>query len=178
MKTKRFFYTAIICSSFIFSVLGISCTNRAATTVTTTETTMETNLLFKYGQIFEVGIVPIKDFETQGLIFVESSATYDLNGNIIDGSEITYDMLMREAQKLGADAIINLKIDERQRFIETEEVRITSRGTDQDTTRDRRVVFSKIIEYRANALAIRYTDAILVPAVFGSNESSNSNEVD
>ena len=120
------------------------------------------------GQIMQVNIAPIKNFNTLGLIFVESTATLDSNGNIIEGSKITLDMLMREAHRLGADDIINLKIDEIQSFSTGMRTIPTSirdvDGTIRIVNRETNEQFVTItIHYKANALAIKYTDAIIMP---------------
>jgi hypothetical protein len=182
MKKGKLHFVAVT-ALMIFVVLGL-----ASTCGTTPEPTREfvtgtssvTSLMFKDGQIFEVGVVPVKDFTTAGLIFVASTAKYDSNGRIIEGSKITFDMLMREAQRLNADAIINIKLDETHRFIETEEVRTTSRRNPNtgviEEREERVIVLTKEVEYKANALAIRYTSAVLIPAANNSREFSNAGE--
>ncbi|MCL2443724.1 MAG: hypothetical protein FWD13_09735 [Treponema sp.] len=124
-------------------------------------------LMAKDGHVMQVNIVPMKDFNVLGIIFVESSATVDSDGNIIEGSRITYEMLMREAQKLNADDIINLKIDEIHNIIITEEVKIVptrefdGAGGYRTVDRERVVqVVTRTIDYKANALAIKYTNAV------------------
>ncbi|MCL2410993.1 MAG: hypothetical protein FWC97_05045 [Treponema sp.] len=108
---------------------------------------------FREGQAFQARTVAVKDFVGLGLVFVETSATFDSNGRMIEGSEITFDMLMREAHKLGAHAIINIKIDEIHHINKTEDEIVT-----------------KTIVYKANALAIKYTDAIIVPVINDTQE--------
>jgi len=134
------------------------------------------------GRIMHVIIPQLRDFSTLGLIFVESSATYDSNGNIIEGSKITFDMLMREAHKVGADDIINLKIDEIENFTITEEIRtVSTRVTDQNTGSSRVVeremtvqTVTKTVNYKANAIAIKYTNHIPSPNINITQEASNS----
>ncbi|MDR2370816.1 MAG: hypothetical protein LBD71_04995 [Treponema sp.] len=50
-----------------------------------------------------------KDFETKGMIFVETSVKRDTNGETI-----TYDLLLKEAQNLGGEAIVNVAIDKKE----------------------------------------------------------------
>ncbi|MCL2762905.1 MAG: hypothetical protein FWD36_06860 [Treponema sp.] len=132
--------------------------------------------MFTDGEIkqvdFATSIVTTKDFITLGLIFVESSATIDSNGHIIEGSKITLDMLMREAQKLGADDIINLRIDEIQHITVSDETRIVQTTIAEsfyygqrvivDTEQKMQIVVRRI-DYKANALAIKYTNTIVTP---------------
>ena len=97
-----------------------------------------------YGNINNVAIA-VKDFETRGIIFVRSAETIDGNGNHT-GSKITYEMLMLEAQKLGADDIINIKID-------VNPVREVIHENGFNVTRT-------VYNYTATALAIKYTNAL------------------
>jgi len=89
----------------------------------------------------------VKDFAPVGLIFVTSSETIDSLGNH-RGSKITYEMLMREAQKLDANDVINIKIDVNQ------VVEVTNAAGFE--------VVKTTFNYTASALAIRYTNAIAV----------------
>jgi len=66
-----------------------------------------------------------KDFISVGIIFVKSQAIIDQYGNVLSGSKITYEMLMKEVEKLGGDDIINLRIDE-ERNSKTKEVSYTA----------------------------------------------------
>jgi hypothetical protein len=94
-------------------------------------TTIDTK---KEGLEHRVAPVSPRDFDITGIIFVSSTAKINSRGEIIEGSDITYDMLMREAQKLGGNDFINLRIDER---------KVNSRNP---TTAD----------YKATTLAIKY----------------------
>ncbi|MDR2731380.1 MAG: hypothetical protein LBB81_10860 [Treponema sp.] len=95
-----------------------------------------------------VSMIPLvsKDFDIVEIVFLTSSATRNSRGDIIEGSEITFNMLMKEAQKLGADDIVNLRIDEI--TTETEKVTVTERRTETEKV--------TITEYKASALAIKY----------------------
>ena len=130
----------------------------------------------KTGEIIQVNyssnIVTTKDFKTLGLIFVESTAVIDSDGYIREGSKITFDMLLREAQKIGADDIINLRIDEIKNISVTEEIRRISKvirspnGQSQTVESDEMVkILNTTVIYKASALAIKYTDTILIPTV-------------
>jgi hypothetical protein len=58
---------------------------------------------------FQNIIVPAKDFTSLGLVFTETSFDTDANGS--RGDVFTYNALLKEAQKLGADTIVNVVID-------------------------------------------------------------------
>lgn len=53
-----------------------------------------------------------KDFVGVGIIFLNSEAKIAGNGNILSGSKITYEMVMKEVERLGGDDVLNLRIDE------------------------------------------------------------------
>lgn len=103
------------------------------------------------GTINDAAPIPMKDYQTLGIIFVESTEIIDGNGNHY-GSKITNAMLMREAAKLGADDIINLRIDvqEIHELIPGNEL-ISGIGMVSQIT----------YKYTATALAIKYTDVII-----------------
>ena len=100
----------------------------------------------------------VKDYQPLGIIFVTSTEIIDGNGNHT-GSKITYEMLMREAIKLGADDVINIKID----VNEVQEIIPAANGNGK--------VLKTTYNYTANALAIKYTDAVLG----GISDSRTSN---
>jgi hypothetical protein len=85
------------------------------------------------GQVKQV--VPIeKDFEFLDVFFITTTATFDSSGNLINGSYVTYELLMKEVQKLGGDDFTNLRID---RKIDPK---------------------AKVNTYTASALAIKYKE--------------------
>lgn len=112
------------------------------------------------GNVNNSAIVPVKDYETAGIIIVKSSEVIDSRGNHT-GSKITYEMLMLEAQKLNADDILNIRIDVNQ----IQEVLESSFGT---------TITRTTYNYTATALAIRYTtvvpagNAVNYPPVMGT----------
>jgi hypothetical protein len=56
-------------------------------------------------------IIPAKDWESKGFVFVEKQ--YQITDKNIEGDAFTYQALLMEAQKVGADAIINIVIDKK-----------------------------------------------------------------
>jgi len=79
---------------------------------------------------------PVKDFVSLGLIFTETQLTTSSAGT--SGQVFTYQALLKEAQKLGADAIINVVIDKKSQ---------NSSGSTIET-------------WYGSALAIKYTETI------------------
>lgn len=100
--------------------------------------------------------IAVKDFETKGMIFVESTVTIDAAGERT-GSEITYQMLMKEAEKLGADDVINVRIDE---VINDKAEDTYKTDINGDEAFESRKLISRNYVYQASALAIKYTKAI------------------
>jgi hypothetical protein len=89
------------------------------------------------GTVYTIGVPAAKDVKILGLVHVE--ATVDSNGN---GESITYDALLKEAEKLGGNGIVNILIDKR-----AEEKRLFGRTIGAGTT-----------NWFGSALAIKYTD--------------------
>jgi len=88
-----------------------------------------------------------KDYRIMGRIYVTSYATLDYNGSIIEGSIITFEMLLKEAEKLGANDIMNLYIDTQTK---NETIETVLSGGEKQTSVVRRT------KYTATALAIKY----------------------
>ena len=96
--------------------------------------------------------ISVKDFTVMGIITVESQEvfTYGPLGFQKDfqGSRIVWSDLMAEAAKLGADDIINVRIEETN--VNNRKPRIIEFFTGYTTT----------WKYKATALAVKYTDAV------------------
>ena len=60
------------------------------------------------GNMINATIIP-KDYEPIGIIFIESEEY--ISNNEYRGSKITHEMIMREAVKLDAHDVINIRID-------------------------------------------------------------------
>jgi hypothetical protein len=94
--------------------------------------------------------VTVKDYTVVGIVRVVSEEVTQRGflgiANSHTGSQVTYDLLIREARKLGADDIINVRIDR----------------TDESLHGifDSLVGYTEKYSYTANALAIRYTRAV------------------
>ena len=93
------------------------------------------------GEFKDVRLVE-KDFFVKDFVFAESTVVIDADGTK-EGSEITSDMLLKEAKKLGADDVVNIKIDK----IENTELR------DDGSVTPKKI---QIIKYKAVGLAIKY----------------------
>ena len=151
-----------ICS-FVVLAIAVCFFSGCATTQTPVvkkpKAEYQKDVIKKYEQIKEgdyakVAPYVLKDYVVKGIVFVESKVTIDVNGERT-GSEITNFMLMKEAQKLGADDIINVKIDEK------EESKVVD-GYDKDAKFIDRKYKKTSYLYQATALAIKYTNAIIL----------------
>ena len=97
-----------------------------------------------WGVFGEAAVIPVKDFESVGLVFTEVSFILRDGGNI-EGQTFTYQALLREAAKIEADAIINVAIDKKwDRVVEGKKSFIRE-------------------TWYGSALAIKYTNAMLPP---------------
>jgi hypothetical protein len=108
--------------------------------------TPNVNYNYPHDGITNNAVLAVKDYEPIEIIFLKSSETVDGDGNHT-GSKITYEMLMLEVQKLGADDVINIRIDVNQK----EEI---IKGKDNFN------ITQTTYNYTASALAIKYTTAI------------------
>jgi hypothetical protein len=94
--------------------------------------------------------IAVKDFETLGIITVESqevviASFLGINKNR-RGSRVVWSDLMAEAAKLGADDIINVRID------------VVDQNT--RTPLDFIIGWTHTYNYKGTALAIKYTEAV------------------
>jgi len=93
--------------------------------------------------------IVVKDYEVIDHIFVESTEVKKVGffkfKTTVMGSTITYDMLIKEAIALGADDVINVRIEKQD--LSNKSVLNSMFGG-----------YTETIKYTANALAIKYLD--------------------
>jgi len=135
MDKKRILHIVVLTAFVVFVCLGLASACSFFTPSVSTSSIDSTEYGSK-GQVDQITLVE-KDFIVVGMIFITSSETR-VNGEIIKGSPVTFEMLLKEAEKLGADDIVNLRIDTTSR-------QIYSGESEEVTT------------YKATALAIKYT---------------------
>jgi hypothetical protein len=135
----------------LMALVVAECADVSATgcvSMTESSATSKTNNIQNWGAFGEV-VIPVKDFESKGLVFTQVEFQTEGNGDI-KGKIFTYYELLKEAQKVGADAIVNVTID---RHIEnTKQVEYSEYQSKVTETK-------KEIWY-GSALAIRYTNAL------------------
>ncbi|MDR1576408.1 MAG: hypothetical protein LBS37_10425 [Treponema sp.] len=135
MKNKLFFLGKIaVITGLIFSFSGCSSIPQQQNTAAVSYQ--------NWGAFGEAVLIPVKDFESRGLVFTEVTFTINDKGQI-QGETFTYQALLKKAQEAGGEAIINVTIDKA-----VSNVSEGLRTSKQET-------------WYGSALAIKYTDAIL-----------------
>jgi hypothetical protein len=122
---------------------------------------------------FPVVNVAAKDFTTLGFVFTENTIEHSRSDTVnrASGEVLTYHALLKEAEKLGADAIVNVTID----------AKIDSKGsvTKLGALRLSDTEQKKEIWY-GSALAIKYTNKLtqgdVASVVVGGSDRSNGSE--
>jgi len=140
MKKKWTLHIFAVAALVVFIVLGLAST-------TTKATDADVNYTLPVVGITNNANIPVKDYTPVEIVFVSSVEIIDSNGNHT-GSKITYEMFMREAVKLQAHDIINIKIDVNR---ETKTKKINGKDVVVNT-----------YTYKGMGLAIRYTNAIVI----------------
>ena len=102
-----------------------------------------------HGEAIQIPVLS-KDFTILGHITVKSTAVFNGDGEITSGSKITFEMLLNEAYKLGADDIANLRIDEYAKKTMTEVIQAGSPV----------MIPGFETSYTATALAIKYISPV------------------
>jgi hypothetical protein len=108
-----------------------------------------------FGQHFRT---PVKDFVTVGFVFTENQFQVEPDG-AFSGDIFTYQELLKKAQELGGDAIINVVIEQR---YDTESTVLSS--TRKET-------------WYGSALAVKYTDTLRRTETITVHESSGSTTI-
>jgi len=96
-----------------------------------------------WGVFGEAAIIPVRNFESLGLVFSETTYTINSKGQMTGTGTFTYQALLKEAHKLEADAIINVTIDRK-----VEKVADDKKMIKKET-------------WYGSALAIKYTTPVL-----------------
>lgn len=136
MMKKNLKHSAAIALLVCFAVLALGSTTRPQEAPPPPPVQADTFQFISQDHFERAKIIPARDWVPVGLVFITSTAVRDLRGNIVEGSMITNEMIMREVQRLGGVDVINIRRDEIRR--------ITRVGME--------------VTYKVNALAIRYID--------------------
>ena len=161
MKKRLVLHLVTILTIAIFAFLAIGSATTTTPVpradVTDTEGTILSSVTSSTGTVHGIRpVASVRPYEVLGLVFATSVTEFDENGLEVSSQEGIVTMLLREAQKLGGDDIINLRVDENvtNRQYTTTQTRTEAGGT---TTREV-TVNRKTVTYTASALAIKYMD--------------------
>ena len=113
MKKASFFW-AMLTATLAFGLTLTGCgTFQSSTPPPRTGVLYEENRIVRDFPV--IPIVPLKDFTSLGIVLAENVIRDD------QGEVFTYYALLKEAQKLGADTIINVSIGKKKRVGSTDE---------------------------------------------------------
>ena len=136
MKSRHVLRAAVPATVLFVVALACSCTS--------------TNLASNRTGWSDYATVAIKDYTVVGIVRVTSEEITRRGflgiAHSHKGSQVTYDLLVSEAKKIGADDIINVRIDRTDRSLHG--------------IFDWLVGYTERYAYTANALAIKYTQAV------------------
>ncbi|MCL2196226.1 MAG: hypothetical protein FWB77_01280 [Treponema sp.] len=138
MKKKCILHIIAVTTLAAFIILGLASTTTKAT---------DADYTVPIIGIVNNANIAVKDYTPVEIVFVSSKEIVDSNGNHT-GSKITYEMFMREAVKLQAHDVVNIKVD-------------VNRKTETKKINGKDVVVNTYT-YKGMGLAIRYTNAITV----------------
>ena len=149
--------TIVVILVFAFLAIASSCVTPPPPeeVVTSSEETIESSVTqWEEGKVYHIPPPEEKSYETLGLVFATSVSKFDSEEKEISTQEGIVSMLLREAQKLGADDILNLRIDSNTTYTQTTTSDSVSTSTSSDSKSS--VVTTKTITYTGSALAIKY----------------------
>jgi hypothetical protein len=141
-KNRLVLHSAAILAIVFFAFLAISS---GASTPAVTSTTVDSNQTSSKGAVYDMK-PESKPYDALGLVWASSVTKYDENGVEASSQEGVVILLLREAQKIGGNDIVNLRVDENVTFSRTQEKVGSSIKT----------VTRKTVTYTGSALAIKY----------------------
>lgn len=156
-KKKLMLHSAAFLAIAVFGFLGIGSTASSQKSVVGEEVVVSSKTTSK-GRVNNMIDPHEKSYETLGLVFATSVTEFDEQGHETSSQEGIVTMLLREAHKMGADDILNLRIDENTVLIRTTSK--TSTSTDSTTRTSSR----RKVTYTGSALAIKYNDNTVPPS--------------
>jgi len=133
---------------FAFMAISSGATTPAVTASDDKTLVSTSSTVSSKGVVHDIPDPSQKRFNALGLVFAKSESNFDENGLEISSQEGIVNLLLREAQKLGGDDILNFRVDESVTFVKTQ---VTSNNSTKTTT-------TKTVTYTGSALAIKYID--------------------
>ena len=146
-KRRLVLHSVTILAIVIFAFLAIGSAAIRPNTVETASVS-SSSVISSEGHIYNMpppeGGVSGKSYVTLGLVFATSVMEYDEKGKEISSQEGIIIMLLKEAQKLGGNDILNLRTDEKVTYD------VTRQGNSSSSR--------KTVTTAGSALAIKYYD--------------------
>ena len=168
--TKRNVFThgiALIAILF-FGVLALGSTASAPKIAReTSEKTVVSSVTTSYGVVhnmqdpnnnYNMEYASLKPYSAMGMVFATSTTNFDENGLEFASQESILIMLLREAHKLGADDILNLRLSENTTWVETTVTteNNASSSSSGGTSAKETKIMTKTVTITGSALAIKY----------------------
>ncbi|WP_461255311.1 hypothetical protein [Treponema sp. R80B11-R83G3] len=163
-KNRLALHSVAILAIVFFTFLAISSTAstpKIAAPVGSTETVVSSKTTSR-GRVNDLPGPDQRPFDALGLVFATTETKYDQNGNEIANQEGIVNLLLREAQKLGGNDILNLRTDENVTFYQS---KIKEGSTEKTIT-------TKTVIITGSALAIKYLNNASTATASG-NSSGN-----
>jgi len=145
-KNRLALHAAAILAILFFAFLAIS----TGASVPAAVTKVDSNEITSNGNVYDMPRPEAKpegkSFDALGLVFATSVTKFDEKGLEISSQEGIVTLLLREAQKIGGNDILNLRVDEN----------ITYSTTQERVGSNTKTVTRKTITKTGSALAIKY----------------------
>jgi hypothetical protein len=156
-KGKRLvLHSVSVIAICIFGFLAMSSSSTTKSSVVATEEgTVVSSETATSGVVYQIPSPERKAYTSLGLVFATSTTAYDDRGREISDQEGVTIMLLREAQKLGGDDIINLRVSENVIWVESISTNTSGSSSSKTTVR------TKTVTYTGSALVIKYNDNAL-----------------
>ena len=101
----------------------------------------------------------LKPYSAMGMVFATSTTNFDESGLEFASQESILIMLLREAHKLGADDILNMRLSENTTWVETTVTTENSSASNSSGTSTKKTkIKTKTVTITGSALAIKYQD--------------------
>jgi len=144
----------IIISVFMFLALGSANTpdtKSVETNLIETGVKVLSSVTQSTGIVYDMPSPEKKPYIVLGLVFASSTTVFDANGKEISDQEGIITLLLREAEKLDGQDILNLRVDQNVTWTET-----TTKSNTIPSSEI--IVLTKTVIYTGSALAIKYID--------------------
>jgi len=165
-KNRLALHSVAVLTLVFFAFLAIGSTpsndklkkDNATVSTSSSEQTVVSSTTNTKGLFYHIPDPDKKPYDALGLVFATSVTKYDEKGLEVSSQEGIATMLLREAQKLGGNDILNLRIDENVTYVQTkvENTASSSSSSSSSSTSKTTVITTKTVTYTGSALAIKY----------------------